>query len=76
MLSPCIRRPHHFEVTAYFFAFFFAADFLALTGDFLAAFFFVAFGIVFTFELGAADVDPCGATTNTIHHKWVCANSD
>jgi hypothetical protein len=35
-------------------AFFFAADFLALTGDFLAAFFFVALGIVSTFEMSAA----------------------
>jgi hypothetical protein len=29
----------------YFLAFFLAADFLVLTGDFLAAFFFAAFGI-------------------------------
>lgn len=39
--------------TAYFFAFFFAADFLALAGDFLAAFFFAAFGICLYLRNGA-----------------------
>lgn len=48
--TACVRSPHRSEVGLHFFlALDFAADFLAFTGDFLAAF-FVALGIVFTFR--------------------------
>ena len=56
----------------YFLAFFLAADFLDFAGAFLAAFFFAALAIVFTFQMSAEGANRSRRFNEYIHHKLIC----
>jgi hypothetical protein len=57
----CLHPREQAPSSDYFFAFFLAADFLALTGDFLAAFFFAALGMCLHLSVLCRAMQLCAA---------------